>query len=730
MVSYTDLSPLKQPAVPVAVGLNDPLPDLQPSPVRGKGGKDTRAADKRDSGERISVEEWRRGWEQMHSKMLYFKGVTEDALPELQQLFKAYRGIRLNIDPHESLEIAGNVEFRNVYDTEKAMVILNNRKLQSSAGTLILSPLSNAELGPPPNGGYICIKHIPDDASEAAFYDFMRPSGPLYSCSFPTTASGQRKDLAYACFVDLAYAITAIEQLNFSEFQGNTISMQQSRPPRKSRASTSESNRSADANMVPKSQDALQTTQSATPLVPTAPPRQHNVSAPADECGKNRDAVTVPAPQPALPSSSASPQSSSQVAAEITQSQSQLHQHLQPGRGATSPTGTSDGPGNGLGGVIVPGKLFVTNLHPTVSHKELFALFKKYGYIQSARVSIDPATKKSRGHGIVQFSDPTAALDALKECQGADIKGRKITMYQYEHVNKNMHPSLSPRAGSSPQEWEAPHIGNSSRPHVATATTTTPSADATAAGAALATTAATAPMTSIQANSVPFPRSNSVASNHAADPLLDPAMLRNLSDASRNEILAQKLVSAIASNPAVDVRDASRVVESFMKRSLEDVLALFSDPALLASEWELEQKASIHMPFQPSSRSSASQASSPIAQSTSIAGNIKSSDGGSSNLPELCRKESTGICVQDYNTETEEYIELLLSKPENERKKKLGSRLFPLIKGMGYKDSTKLTVWILDHMGHDVRTMAYTLNDPAKLCDIVNEAQQSLGAPK
>ncbi|KAJ2458285.1 hypothetical protein GGI02_006026 [Coemansia sp. RSA 2322] len=167
-----------------------------------------------------------------------------------------------------------------------------------------------------------------------------------------------------------------------------------------------------------------------------------------------------------------------------------------------------------------------------------------------------------------------------------------------------------------------------------------------------------------------------------------------------------------------------------MKRSLEDVLALFSDPALLASEWELEQKASIHMPFQPSSRSSASQASSPIAQSTSIAGNIKSSDGGSSNLPELCRKESTGICVQDYNTETEEYIELLLSKPENERKKKLGSRLFPLIKGMGYKDSTKLTVWILDHMGHDVRTMAYTLNDPAKLCDIVNEAQQSLGAPK
>ncbi|KAJ1656441.1 hypothetical protein GGF38_004578, partial [Coemansia sp. RSA 25] len=60
----------------------------------------------------------------------------------------------------------------------------------------------------------------------------------------------------------------------------------------------------------------------------------------------------------------------------------------------------------------------------------------------------------------------------------------------------------------------------------------------------------------------------------------------------------------------------------------------------------------------------------------------------------------------------------------------LGSKLFPLIKGMGYKESTKLTVWILDHMSHDVRTMAYTLNDSAKLRDIVQEAQQSLGVPK
>ncbi|KAJ1953952.1 hypothetical protein GGI12_005899, partial [Dipsacomyces acuminosporus] len=89
-------------------------------------------------------------------------------------------------------------------------------------------------------------------------------------------------------------------------------------------------------------------------------------------------------------------------------------------------------------------------------------------------------------------------------------------------------------------------------------------------------------------------------------------------------------------------------------------------------------------------------------------------------------KERSGVYLQDYDTETEEYIEMLLSKSENERKKKLGSKLFPLIKGMGYKESTKLTVWILDHMSQDVRSLAYTLNDRAKLREIVNEALRSI----
>ncbi|KAJ1876353.1 hypothetical protein LPJ57_004527 [Coemansia sp. RSA 486] len=94
-------------------------------------------------------------------------------------------------------------------------------------------------------------------------------------------------------------------------------------------------------------------------------------------------------------------------------------------------------------------------------------------------------------------------------------------------------------------------------------------------------------------------------------------------------------------------------------------------------------------------------------------------------------RPSDGIHLHDYDTEIEDFIEMLLSKTESERKTKLGSKLFPLIKGMGYRDSTKITVWILGHMSHDVRSLAYTLNDSAKLYALVEEAQEAInGAEK
>ncbi|ORX67601.1 hypothetical protein DL89DRAFT_324352 [Linderina pennispora] len=643
-----NLSPLKQPDAPVALNLNDPAPMPQQFPQsRSRGQSQSEAQNA----------QWQAGWDQMHRRVLYFQGVNEQSLPELQQLFKSSRGIRLNVDPHESDSITGNVEFRNIDDTEKAMAVLNRRKLQNSNGTLMMSPLHGSELAYPPQAGYVCIKHIPEDATELTLYDFLRPVGPLYACSIPVHANGLKKDFAMACYIDSTDANMAVEQLNYADFLGNTVLVQPARAPRSSRASMSPS------EFVPK------------PVSPV------------------RSSAELPMPQiPTTPTG------------------------MHPKR-AGSPV-VNEGPGNGLGGVIVPGKLFITNLHPTVSHKELFALFKTYGYIQSARVSIDPVTKKSRGHGIVQFSDPTAALQALRECQGTDIKGRKITLYQYEHVNKNGQPvaNATSRADS--------RIASHTPP-------TNPALRASASPPPIQP-----PIQPPRAKSQsPQLSSRSATATSDNDPLLDPIMLRNLTENARNEILTQKLISEVASNPAVDVRDSARVVESLLRRPVEEVVALIRDPERLATEWEVEQhtvarkeQLKLTADKEPAATITSQMQRVVLAEYPAP----KPSPPVTAPAPVQPERQgaSTGLHLQDYSTEVEEYIEMLLSKPDQERKKKLGSKLFPLIKGMGYKDSTKLTVWILEHMSQDVRALSYTMNDPVRLRDVVDEAKRSIDASR
>ncbi|KAJ2849333.1 hypothetical protein GGI22_005553, partial [Coemansia erecta] len=163
---------------------------------------------------------------------------------------------------------------------------------------------------------------------------------------------------------------------------------------------------------------------------------------------------------------------------------------------------------------------------------------------------------------------------------------------------------------------------------------------------------------------------------------------------------------------------------------------MLGDPALLASEWEHEQRASTHLPqYMQTLTTPVSQAASPTGGASDEAdGGVEPAAQQQQQLApktvdecqEQALPERERIHLRDYDTETEEFIEMLLSKPENVRKMKLGSKLFPMIKGMGYSESTKLTVWILDHMGQDVRTLAYTLNDMARLREIVDEAQQAI----
>ena len=67
--------------------------------------------------------------------------------------------------------------------------------------------------------------------------------------------------------------------------------------------------------------------------------------------------------------------------------------------------------------------LFIKNLEPSVSSQDLFAAFKVFGRIVSARVMRDERTGLSREFGFVSFSSPQEAATARAAMDGAVVLG-------------------------------------------------------------------------------------------------------------------------------------------------------------------------------------------------------------------------------------------------------------------------------------------------------------------
>lgn len=70
-------------------------------------------------------------------------------------------------------------------------------------------------------------------------------------------------------------------------------------------------------------------------------------------------------------------------------------------------------------------ELFVGGLPYNLSENELENIFKKYG-VTSAKIITDRDTGKSRGFGFVEIPDIAAAIKAVRECDGKNVKGRNI----------------------------------------------------------------------------------------------------------------------------------------------------------------------------------------------------------------------------------------------------------------------------------------------------------------
>ena len=71
-------------------------------------------------------------------------------------------------------------------------------------------------------------------------------------------------------------------------------------------------------------------------------------------------------------------------------------------------------------------KLYVGNMAFSTSEDELREIFEKHGTVSSVNVITDRDTGRPRGFAFVEMADETAADDAMRALDGADVGGRTL----------------------------------------------------------------------------------------------------------------------------------------------------------------------------------------------------------------------------------------------------------------------------------------------------------------
>jgi len=73
-------------------------------------------------------------------------------------------------------------------------------------------------------------------------------------------------------------------------------------------------------------------------------------------------------------------------------------------------------------------KLYVGNLSFQMTEGDLRAAFEAHGDVDSARIVTEQETGRSRGFGFVEMADDQQAKAAIEALNGAEVKGRKLTV--------------------------------------------------------------------------------------------------------------------------------------------------------------------------------------------------------------------------------------------------------------------------------------------------------------
>ena len=90
--------------------------------------------------------------------------------------------------------------------------------------------------------------------------------------------------------------------------------------------------------------------------------------------------------------------------------------------------------------------LYVGNLLPNVSEKDLRKAFKQFGPVQNIRIIADRKNKLSNGYGFIVMSSKNDAEKAIEEMNGKEFMGQTI------NVNPAK-PKINRRAGGRSRDF-------------------------------------------------------------------------------------------------------------------------------------------------------------------------------------------------------------------------------------------------------------------------------------
>ncbi|KAJ1985370.1 hypothetical protein H4R34_000024 [Dimargaris verticillata] len=600
---------------------------------------------------------------------LYFEGVPASvAVKTVQAYFQSVGGtqVELTSDADSQVGLRGSVVFPTTHAAECAFATLHGTYVKMLHGVLYLSPLSTVnpyKQGSELQHPKLIVRHLPRSADNPSLFDLFRPLGPLFACKISVTDGGASRGFAIVQYVDPVHSDQAITQLNYIEYRDNNISV---------------------GPFLAKDQRKL------TPHGGG----QHRTPSRGKEAVPKPEFLATTSPT-YLGRSPKSPPVRQETTAPLRGSAPTTPVQIKGASGSHSLHPKSGSP---AGAGRDECKVFVKGLHINVSHSELFKAFKPYGYIYSAKVNIDEVTRTSRGTGVVVFANPLDVTKAIAALDGQELLGRPMALMPFD--SELVGGPVTPKSPSS----------------VSTPTKSKPAV--TGASSPLATTA-------------------SAQTSPSKDAVLNRTFLSNLSQTARDEILNAQLISQMSTNPAISLTDAPAIVNLLLQHSLDDVLRMLAAKSFLESKVR-EARATLHgskggkKSGKPKSNSPTKSVDS-IAQTTdgSTDANAQAAVSEAKPVPHAQSGDeqlTADIPAQDLEKDPklELFIEMLLEKPVNERKQKLGSKLFPLVKALGTSEATKITVWLLDHKD-DVRSLAYCIKYLDRLQAVVDEAQAALG---